>query len=93
MEAGRAEPVLHWATKTGAGKRTIGLNPALVELLIPLVATRPGKELVFTTPTDGRIIHKLYWHHYWVPAVRTAQASVDRRQPFRSQWRDRCTAR
>jgi integrase len=28
------------ATKTGAGKRTIGLNPALVELLIPLVASR-----------------------------------------------------
>lgn len=27
------------------GKRTIGLNPALVELLIPLVASRPGKEL------------------------------------------------
>ena len=62
------------ATKTGAGKRTIGLNPALVELLIPLVASKPGKELVFTTPKGGRIIHKLYWHHYWVPAVRTAQA-------------------
>jgi hypothetical protein len=61
------------ATKTGAGKRTIGLNPALVELLIPLVASRPGKELVFTTPKGGRIIHKLYWHHYWGPAVRTAQ--------------------
>lgn len=61
------------ATKTGAGKRTIGLNPAVVELLIPLVASKPGKELVFTTPKGGRIIHKLYWHHYWVPAVRTAQ--------------------
>jgi integrase len=63
------------ATKTGAGKRTIGLNPALVELLIPLVASRPGNELVFTTPKGGRIIHKLYWHHYWVPAVHTAQAN------------------
>jgi integrase len=62
------------ATKTGAGKRTIGLNPAVVKLLIPLVAARPGKELVFTTPKGGRIIHKLYWHHYWVPAVHTAQA-------------------
>lgn len=41
------------ATKTGAGKRTIGLNPALVELLIPLVASRPAKDLVFTTPTGG----------------------------------------
>ncbi|WP_437773300.1 tyrosine-type recombinase/integrase [Arthrobacter sp. KNU40] len=62
------------ATKTGAGKRTIGLNPALVEILIPLVASRPGKELLFTTPKGQRIVHKLYWHHYWVPAVRTAQA-------------------
>ncbi|MFC0455436.1 tyrosine-type recombinase/integrase [Arthrobacter liuii] len=62
------------ATKTGAGKRTIGLNPALVELLIPLVASRPGKELVFTTPKGGRIVHKLFWADYWVPAVRTAQA-------------------
>jgi integrase len=51
------------ATKTGAGKRTIGMNTALVELLIPLVASRPGKELMFTTPKGGRIIHKLYWHH------------------------------
>ncbi|GAP55206.1 ICEBs1 integrase [Arthrobacter sp. Hiyo6] len=53
------------ATKTGAGKRTIGLNPALVELLVPLVASRPGDELLFTTPKGERIIHKLYWHHYW----------------------------
>jgi hypothetical protein len=45
----------------------------LVELLIPVVASRPGKELVFTTPKGGRIIHNLYWHHYGIPAVRTAQ--------------------
>ena len=69
------------ATKTGAGKRTIGLNPALVELLIPLVASRQGKELVFTTPKGERIIHKLYWHHYWVPAVRTAQANGLQKSP------------
>ncbi|MDQ0028798.1 hypothetical protein [Arthrobacter bambusae] len=30
------------ATKTGAGKRTVSLNPQLVEILIPLVASRPG---------------------------------------------------
>jgi integrase len=63
------------ATKTGAGKRTIGLNPALVELLIPLIASRPGKELVFTTPKGGRIIHKLYWHHYWVPFAPPKQSA------------------
>lgn len=62
------------ATKTGAGKRTIGLNPALVDLLIPLVASRAGDELLFTTPKGERIVHKLFWHHYWVPAVRAAQS-------------------
>ncbi|MDR6508199.1 hypothetical protein [Arthrobacter oryzae] len=32
--------------KTGAGKRTIGLNPALVELLIPIVAGPPRQRSV-----------------------------------------------
>lgn len=81
------------ATKTGAGKRTIGLNPALVELLIPQVASRPGKDLVFTTLEGERIIHQLYWHHYWVPAVRTAQANGLQKSPrihdlrHRHAWR------
>jgi integrase len=47
------------ATKTGAGKRTVGLNPALVDLLTPLVASRPSDELLFTTPKGERIVHKL----------------------------------
>lgn len=62
-------------TKTGAGKRTIGLNPALVDLLVPLVAGRPGSELLFTTARGHRISHKPFWQHYWVPAVQTARAS------------------
>lgn len=61
-------------TKTRAGKRTIGLNPALVDLLIPLVARRPGSELLFTTTDGQRIAHKPFWQHHWVPAVHTAQA-------------------
>ncbi len=69
------------ATKTGAGKRTIGINPALVDLLIPLVASRAGDELLFTTPKGDRIVHKLFWHHYWVPAVQTAQSHGLRKSP------------
>jgi hypothetical protein len=42
-------------TKTGAGKRTIGLNPALVELLIPLVASRPGRSLCALTAGAAHI--------------------------------------
>ncbi|MBP2266400.1 integrase [Pseudarthrobacter sp. PvP004] len=68
-------------TKTGAGKRTIGLNPALVELLIPLVAGRPSSDLLFTTPKGERIVHKLFWHHYWMPAVKAAQARGLRKNP------------
>ncbi len=61
-------------TKTGAGKRTIGLNPALVDLLVPLVAGRPASELLFTTPYGQRIAHKPFWQHHWVPAVYAARA-------------------
>ncbi|MFJ5956725.1 tyrosine-type recombinase/integrase [Paenarthrobacter sp. NPDC092416] len=68
-------------TKTGAGKRTIGLNPALVDLLIPLVAGRPSSDLLFTTPKGERIVHKLYWHHYWMPAVKAAQLRGLRKDP------------
>ncbi|MFJ4228402.1 tyrosine-type recombinase/integrase [Paenarthrobacter nicotinovorans] len=68
-------------TKTGAGKRTIGLNPALVDLLITLVAGRPSKDLLFCTPKGERIVHKLYWHHYWVPAVKAAQLHGLRKEP------------
>lgn len=61
-------------TKTRAGKRTIVLNPALVDLLIPLIARRSGGELLFTTPDGQRIAHKPFWQHHWVPAVLAAQA-------------------
>jgi integrase len=69
------------ATKTGAGKRTIGLNPALVDLLVPLVASRTGDELLFTTPKGERIVHRLYWHYYWVPAVQAAQSHGLKKSP------------
>ncbi|WP_159619145.1 tyrosine-type recombinase/integrase [Arthrobacter zhaoguopingii] len=69
------------ATKTGAGKRTVSLNPHLVEVLIPQVASRPGSDLLFTTPKGERVIHKLYWHHYWIPAVAEAQARGLKKSP------------
>lgn len=60
-------------TKTRAGKRTIGLNPALVDLLVPLVAGRQGSELLFTTSHGQRIAHKPFWQHHWIPAVDAAR--------------------
>lgn len=61
-------------TKTPNSKRTVSLPPTLVEMLIPLVASRPADELLFTGPQGGRVQHKLFWHHHWVPAVRRAQS-------------------
>jgi integrase len=68
-------------TKTGAGKRTIGLNPALVELLTPVTASRPGSDLLFTMAEGGRITHKPFWQHQWVPAVRGAQSRGSAKAP------------
>lgn len=64
------------ATKTGAGKRTVALNSQLVELLIPLVASRSGKELLCTTPKGEWIIHKPYWHHFWAPWTLCKSSSI-----------------
>jgi integrase len=69
------------ATKTGAGKRTVALNPQLVELLVPLVASRAGTDLLFSTPKGQRIAHKLYWQHYWMPAAEAAQAKGLKKSP------------
>jgi integrase len=62
-------------TKTGAGKRTIGINTSLANLLRPLLSDRTGTELVFTTAAGGRIGHKPFWQHHWVPAVQAAQTN------------------
>ncbi|MCU1574234.1 MAG: site-specific integrase [Micrococcaceae bacterium] len=46
-------------TKTGAGKRTVALNPHLVETLIPLVAGRPGTDLLFAGGHGQRIAQQI----------------------------------
>lgn len=62
-------------TKSGAGKRTIGVNGTLANLLLPLVEVRDRSDLLFTTTTGARIAHKPFWQHHWVPAVQAAQAN------------------
>lgn len=68
-------------TKTGAGKRTVSLAPDLVEILIPLVASRQGTDLLFTTGTGGRIAHSVYWQKCWVPTVKSAQVAGLKKLP------------
>lgn len=61
--------------KTRAGKRTIGINKTLANLLRPLLSCRAGNELLFTTALGTRIAHKPFWQHQWVPAIQGAQAN------------------
>ena len=68
-------------TKTGAGKRTVSLPPDLVEILIPLVASRSGSDLLFTTGTGGRMAHSVYWQKCWHPAIKAAQADGLKKAP------------
>ena len=51
-------------TKTGARKQTVCLASDLVEILIPLIAGRQGSDILFTTGTNGRIAHSVYWQRY-----------------------------
>lgn len=69
------------ATKTGAGKRTIALNPGLVDHLVPLIASRSGTDLLFVSSTGSRLSHSTFWRHYWVPAVTAAQAKGLTKEP------------
>lgn len=69
------------STKTGAGKRTISLPATLVEILIPLVASRQSSDLLFTTGTGGRIAHSVYWQKCWLPTVKAARAAGLRKEP------------
>ncbi|WP_231391739.1 tyrosine-type recombinase/integrase [Arthrobacter sp. 35W] len=68
-------------TKTGAGKRTVSLNPQLVEILIPLVASRQGADLLFTTRNGTRISHTTFWRNNWVPAIKAAKAAGLKKDP------------
>lgn len=68
-------------TKTGAGKRTVSMVPVLVEILIPLVASRQGNDLLFTAGTGGRIAHSIYWQKCWVPTVKAAPTAGLKKTP------------
>lgn len=66
-------------SKTSAGRRTVSLPPALMELLSPLVAGRRGSEPLFTSDMGGRIVHSTFWKRTWPPAVTAAHdAGLDR---------------
>ncbi|MGZ6838724.1 MAG: tyrosine-type recombinase/integrase [Blastococcus sp.] len=66
-----------WGTpKTKAGRRTIGIPPAVVDVLLPLVAGKDGDEPVFTTPEGELIRHRWFMVNVWEPAVAAAALSL-----------------
>lgn len=58
--------------KTPKSKRRISLSPAQVTLLLPLVAGKRTKDLVFLGPTGGRWVHQTFYMKRWRPAVYAA---------------------
>lgn len=60
--------------KTPKARRTLSLPAALVDLLVPLVASRKGHELLFPGAGGGRLPHTEFYKRAWAPAV--ARANV-----------------
>jgi len=55
--------------KTPKAQRNVSLSPAQVKLLLPLVAGRKRKDLVFAGPGGGRWVHQTFFTGRWRPAV------------------------
>lgn len=64
--------------KTRRSRRTLVLGAELVDMLIPLVATRQPAELLFTTRGNGQPIkHSNFYNRVWVPTVSRVVACED----------------
>ena len=64
--------------KSRKSRRTVSLPADVVDALLPLV-TRDGSELLFTTPSGGRVLHSNYHQRVWTPAVKTFHAETGKR--------------
>lgn len=54
-------------TKTPRSRRTIGIAPAVVEMLRPLVQGRAADDFVFTTPTGLALHNSDFYERIWLP--------------------------
>lgn len=57
------------APKTRKSRRTIRLSPQQVDRLLPLVAGKRPKDLIFEGPRGGRWNHATFYHRRWRIAV------------------------
>lgn len=58
--------------KSRRSRRTLALAPEVVDVLTPLIESRPAYEYVFTNTTGGPVKHRTFSKEAWAPAVRLA---------------------
>lgn len=58
--------------KTKRGRRVVAVPDQLVPFCEEAARTRPGDDLLFKTPSGGRIKHSTFHEQVWAPAVRLA---------------------
>ncbi|MCQ9164016.1 hypothetical protein [Arthrobacter sp. STN4] len=61
------------ATKTRTGKRTVFLPGHPVMALVPVMAGRQGRALLFTDVDGDRITRVELWRQRWLPAITAAR--------------------
>lgn len=71
--------------KTSRSRRTLSLSSELVEMLIPLVASRKGSELLFCGPHGLRLPHSEVYKRGWAPAVARARVCDACYEPQRTK--------
>jgi integrase len=59
--------------KSNRARRTIALPGELVDILIGVISTRPGHELLFQSPMGHPIHHGNFRYRHWLPAIRAAR--------------------
>ncbi len=69
--------------KTPRSRRTLGVSDELVELLIPLVASRRGTDLLFPGNDGRRLPHIEVYKRGWAPAVARANVCDEHYAPQR----------
>lgn len=69
--------------KTPRSRRTLSLGAELVDMLVPLVASRPGGELLFPGAGGGRLPHSEVYKRAWAPAVARANVCDTHHAPQR----------
>lgn len=69
--------------KTRRSRRTLSIGAELVDLLIPLVSGRNGKELLFPGAGGGRLPHSEVYKRAWAPAVARANVCATHYEPQR----------